>query len=252
MIEIRYDEHYEEVDLAGKSVAEVREMYKSEFSLPDRAQANLNGEPVRKELEATTFLNDDDILSFEVESRKRGPVAILGAFLLALAITGGLFAYTTTTDTTTITVTAVGADFADVSANSSVVYNTENITGKTVGKINGGVMFDVLKDSNYTGDLEIIVSLANADELVQEYSAWMLRLKFTDGTADGGVDVDDSIRVISLKKPTVIFSVDSANLSVTRYIYCQGGMYKTLSSSIWAGQAYDPLIFAQVAQAGAH
>ena len=251
MVQVIYGEHSQQVELAGKTVADVREMFRSEFDLSDRAQANLNGQWLKEKLETETELCDEDELYFEERSR-RGLV-MLGAFLLTLAITGGLFAYTATTDTVTIGVSAVSAEFAEISANNSVVYNTSTIVGDVIGKINAGVLFDVSKETNYTGDVELIVSLANADELVQEYKFWMVRLKLTDGSDTTlGYDTNNSTQVISLKNPSVTFSVDSANLSVTRYIHCIGGSYKTLSSSVWAGSGFDPMIFAGVAQAGAH
>ena len=40
MVEIRYGEHYEMADLAGKSVAQAREQYKQEFDIPDKAKAS--------------------------------------------------------------------------------------------------------------------------------------------------------------------------------------------------------------------
>lgn len=251
MVRVIYGEHSQQAELSGKSVADVREIYESEFGLSDRAQANLNGQWLKKKLEAETRLSDEDELYFEERSR-RGLV-LLGAFLLTLALTAGIFAYTATTDTITIGVSAVSAEFAEISANNSVAYNTSTIVGKVVGKINAGVMFDVSTDSNYTGDIEIDVALANADELVQEYKFWMMRVKLTDGSDTTlGYDTNNSTQVISLNNPSVTFSVDSANLSVTRYIHCIGGSYKTLSSSIWAGSGFDPVISAQVAQAGAH
>ena len=229
----------------------MREMYDSEFSLSDRAQANLNGQWLKKKQEAETKICDEDELYFEERSR-RGLV-MLGAFLLTLALTGGMFAYTALTDSVTIGVSAVSAEFADVSANNSVVYNTSTIVGNVVGKINAGVMFDVSTETNYTGDIEVIVSLANVDELVQEYKFWMMRLKLTDGSDTNlGYDTNNSTQFISLKNPSVIFAVDSANLSVPRYIHNIGGSYKTLPSSIWAGSGFDQMVFAGVAQAGAH
>lgn len=252
MVNIKYGEHSQQVELTGKTVADVRELFKSEFDLSARAQANLNGQWLKRKLEAVTELCDEDELYFEEKSSR--PMVLAGAFLLALAITAGLFAYTATTDTITIGVTAGSADFAELSANTSSppAYSSSTLTGSTIGKINAGVMFDVTKDSNYTGDIELVVSLANADELVQEYKSWMMRIKLTDGIdTDTGYDTANSTQVISLKNPSVTFSVDSANLTVTRYIHCIGGSYKTLSADIWAGQGFDPLIFAEVAQAGA-
>ena len=92
MVEIRYGEHYEVADLAGQLLAEAREQYKEEFGIPDKAQAKLNGKPVKKKLEAVTELGDGDEFSF-AEKGRRGLI-LVGTFLLAIAITGSLFAYT--------------------------------------------------------------------------------------------------------------------------------------------------------------
>ena len=251
MVKVIYGEYSQQVELADMTVADVREMFKSEFDLSDRAQANLNGQQLKKKLEAETELCDEDELCFEERSRRS--LVMLGSLLLTLAITGGIFAYTALTDTVTIGVSAVSAEFADVSANNSVAYQTATIVGNVVGKIDAGVMFDVSKETNYSGDVELIVALANVDELIQEYKFWMMRLKLTDGSDTTlGWDTNNSTQVISLKNPSVVFSVDSANLSIPRYIHTIGGSYKTLSSSIWAGSGFDPMVSAGVAQAGAH
>ena len=60
MVEIRYGEHYELASLAGKNIAEVREQYKQEFGIPDRAQAKLNGQEIGKKHELKQELKDDD------------------------------------------------------------------------------------------------------------------------------------------------------------------------------------------------
>ena len=70
MVEFRYDEHYERVDLMGKSVAEARELYKSRLDIPDRAHAYVNGEQLKKKLESETQLRDRDELLFEAKDRK--------------------------------------------------------------------------------------------------------------------------------------------------------------------------------------
>ena len=51
MVKVIYREHGQQADLAGKSVAEVRELYKSEFSIPNRAKASLNGKQLKGKLE---------------------------------------------------------------------------------------------------------------------------------------------------------------------------------------------------------
>ena len=89
MVEIRYGEQFEISDLAGHTVSEARDHFKSEFGIPDKAKARLNGSKVKAELD--TVLNDDDRLTFAV-SRGKGAY-LIGALLLALAVTGGLLSF---------------------------------------------------------------------------------------------------------------------------------------------------------------
>src|SRR4030065_959402 len=91
MVEIRYGDQYEVTDLAGQTVCEAREQFKAEFGIPDKAAARLNGSKVKSSAELDTVLNDDDKVTFAV-SRSRVPYMV-GALLLALAVTGGVFAY---------------------------------------------------------------------------------------------------------------------------------------------------------------
>ena len=86
MIEIRYGEHYEMADAAGKSVAQAREQYKQEFGIPDKAQASLNSKGIKQKHEPKTALGDNDSLTFAQKSMKG--LFFVGAILLALAVTG--------------------------------------------------------------------------------------------------------------------------------------------------------------------
>jgi len=248
MVEISYGEHYELAELAGKSIAEVREQYTSEFEIPDRAQAILNDQPLKKKLEAEIRLEDSDMLSFEEKSR-RGLV-VLGAFLLTLLVTGGLFAYTYTVATITITTTVAAADFASVTANATTGDLDYQLLGSVNGQLGSQDLFAVTGDSDYTGDVEVLVSLANADELVQEYRFWMMRLELTDGSGNTPQDIEGITKIISLNKPNTSFAVDSANFTgATVYVYCQGGSYKTHPFALLGTSESDPLIFCEVVQA---
>jgi len=248
MVEISYGEHYELAELAGKSIAEVREQYTSEFDIPDRAQAILNDEPLKKKLEAEIRLEDSDMLSFEEKSR-RGLV-VLGAFLLTLLVTGGLFAYTYTVATITITTLEAPADFASVTANTTTTALNYQLLGSVNGKLGSQDLFAITGDSEYSGDVEVIVSLANADELVQEYRFWMMRLELTDAGGSPMRDIEGITKVISLSKPETSFAIESANITgQTVYVYCQGGSYKTLPFALLGTSHSDPLIFCEVIQA---
>ncbi|MFC1873911.1 hypothetical protein ACFLYX_01270 [Chloroflexota bacterium] len=175
-------------------------------------------------------------------------MVLLGAMLLSLAVTGGLFAYTYTTTSTTISVSAATSDFGSVSANASPTQSA--LLGRVRGSIGTAHMFDVSTDSGYTGDVEVMVSLANPDELSADYSMWSIRLALTDsGTLKK--DAEGITKVLSLANPLVTFPVDSANLTTTVYVYCEGGSYRALPFSL-GSTGTAPLIFAQVVQASAH
>ena len=176
---------------------------------------------------------------------------MLGAFLLTLAITSGLFAYTQTTLLSTITVTGGTTSYSDVTANATPDYV---VLGNFRGTIPAAVMFDVARDSAYTGDLAIDVYLDHADEMETDYKSWMMRVEFTDA-AGNPIDTQAKTEIISLDKPFASFEVDTganmtAGVGYTAYIECDGGSYKTFSYG-WLTPA-QPQIYATVVQAGDH
>lgn len=249
MVKVIYREHGQQVDLAGKSVAEVRELYKSEFSIPDRAKASLNGKQLKRKLEPETKLGDEDKLSFEERSGKG--LVLFGAFLLALAITGGLFAYTATTDTITLGVTGVDSDFGSVTENATgLTPSSYAFLGKLRGAIGTGMIFDLTKHANYTGDVEVHVYLANPDELSENYSFWLLRVKLQDINGNW-MTTDGKTQVLSLNSPSVVFASDNASAIWPAYVYVEGGAYRAISSSLWS-TVYNPLIFCEIVQAGSY
>ncbi len=250
MVEIRYGEYSERNDLAGKSVAEAREQYKSEFEIPGRAQAVLNNEPLKKEAEDSIMLGDDDELSFEKGRRSRKPMFVT-ALLLALGISGGMFAYTWTTATVTIGLTTATSDFANVTSNlsGSVTYQP---FGKQRGNIPAGNLFDVTPATGYSGDLEVTVYLANPDELTQNYRVWTMRVDLQNGSGTR-VDAQGISQLLTIDNGRVSFYWPSSNYTggTPYYIECAGGSYVGLP---WGGSGwsstYGPLLFAEVTQAG--
>jgi len=248
MVKIIFGEHSQQADLAGKSVAEARELYRSEFGIPDRAQASLNDTQLKKKLEPETKLGDEDKLAFEEKSR-RGLV-LLGAFLLVLAVTSGLFAYTALTDTAVIDVTAVQTDFGDVTTNTTGQAETAyTFLGKIRDKIPAGTLFNVTQDANFTGDVEVLAHLANADELSQDYTFWMLRLELVSSDNTSKQDIDTSTQVLSLDSPVVSFGCDNLTGN-TYFVRCQGGSYRARGHGHGAFGEYDPLIFCEILQSG--
>jgi len=190
MVEIRYGDQYEVTDLAGQTVSEAREQFKADFGIPDKAAARLNGSKVKSSAELDTVLNDDDKITFAV-SRSRVPYMV-GALLLALAVTGGIFAYGFINATTTITANVYESNFADVAANNTMANPAFNAWGFYKGSIGSGYLFNITPGTGYTGDLAVTVSLGNADQLSKRYRtlALQLDLVYTDNLTV--VDIDES------------------------------------------------------------
>ncbi len=246
MGEIKLSEFLEGTDLKGLSVAEVRERYEDEFGLSEQMRAILNGAKVSRKKEAETILCDEDELIFEEKSRKS--MVLLGTLLFALAVTAGLFAYTFTVRSITITVTAASGDFASVTTNSTPSAIT--LIGSHTGTLDAATLFNITGNAAYNGDLAVVVSLVNADELIQDYRFWLMRLEYVD-SSDNKSDIEGFTRLISLTHPTTSFIVDSANVSGgTFYLRTPGTIYRTLPFALGSLGA-DPQIFIEVLQAGA-
>lgn len=95
MIEVVYRDSVEKVDLAGVSVAELREIYKDKWDVPAKAKAKafLNGKAVNGSMETRLEMVDGDRILFKLQ-RGSPALFLLTAILLALFVTGGAFTYT--------------------------------------------------------------------------------------------------------------------------------------------------------------
>ena len=257
MIEIKYANQYEVADLAGRSVKEARKLFKNELGIPDRATARLNGKRVKGSLEVETMLGECDTLSF---ARPTGKSAFLiGALLMALVVTGSVFAYGYTTASTTLSATAAGSDFAAISAN-----NSDLPTWTPYGFFKGGIsgpkpIFDVNTESaNYTGDLTVTVSIANGDDLVTAYRvlAMFITMKddegnYVDINEDGSNSSTTDFALLTLGNGAVDLFVDqTGHPNGDMYtIFVKSGYYisNAWGQSGWAGKE-APLLYAEVAQ----
>jgi len=239
MIEIRYSEHCDMAELAGKSVAEAREQYKDEFGISGKAQAKLNGKGLRKKLEPETKLSDDDKLSFAEKSRKG--LLFIGCILLALAISGGVFAYGQLTTTVGLTVTKQ-PDFAAVTAGAGATWSA---WGSYKGSVGTGTLFTVDPDDAWSGDISVIVTIANAQELVEAYRILVLEIEVQDSVNATLVGPE----YLTLGKGEIEFDVDyDANEPYT--VELTGGYYITHRGG-WTDTREDPLIMCQVLQRSA-
>jgi len=226
-------------ELAGKSVAEAREQYKDEFSIPGKAQARLNGKGIRKKLEPETKLSDDDQLSFAEKSRKG--LLFIGCILLALAISGGIFAYGQTTTTVGLTVTGQG-DFAVVTAAGSPP--AWNVFGSYKGKVGTGDLFTITPDAAWTGDMSVLLTLTNSYKLVEAYRILVLEIEIHDA----GANPVGTTEYLTLGKGDI--DIEFSQTSGPYKVKLTDGFYITHRAG-WGAAADDPNIFCQVLQRSA-
>jgi len=255
MVEIIFGDNRELACLEGKTVAEARKEYELEFDIPGRAEAVLNGVPLKKKMEADSKLDEGDEICFVVKARVRAPM-LIAAMLAALALTSGVFAYTFVTDSTTLAVSAGSADFASVSSNTTVG-PTWNTYGLFRGAISGNAtLFDVdTATSTYAGNFGISVVLSNADSLSKVYRTMVLKLELYDTdsgeakmdiNADNVVDSKDFV-LLTLKNGSVDMFVTPS--SADEYtIRVPSGFYTTNIYGVWGSGDRIPSFFAEVFQ----
>jgi hypothetical protein len=256
MVEIKYGEQHEIADLAGYTVSEAREQFRAELGIPDKARAKLNGRKVKGSSEPDTVLNDDDKLSFAT-AKSRGAY-LVGALLLALACTGGVFAYGFINSTATLDASVAGANFADVSLNPSYSSITWSGYGFFKGSVEGvpAGVFDIDTDSSgYTGDLVVSVSIGNAADLAKYYRVLALKLDLVDASTgdnidineDGSADEDTDWVLLNLSNGTVEMFPDGSAGNMT--VRVKQGFYITHIKPLggWTGSP-DPDLFCEVAQ----
>ena len=193
MVEFKYGGYHETADLAGKTVAEVRQQYKPELGIPDKARTRLNGKSIKTKLESETTLNDDDKLVF-VEKSRRGLV-LAGAALITLAVTGGVFAATATSDEMTI---EVGA-YSDLAAVTEETGSPPSWTAfaRYKGAISAATLWEIAPDPNFTGDVLASIYITNGDDLVKVYRAMVLKIEIYNDDGATGYEWDDTDTLVA-------------------------------------------------------
>jgi len=251
MIEIKYKSNFEVSDIDGQSIADAREQYKNSFNLTGKAIAYLNGKKVTAADEAATILKDKDTLLFKVAGSHR-VAYLVGALVLALAISGGVFAYGFTNASVTIGVTT-HSNFADVSANATSAPHW-SVRGLEKGSTGGGTLFDLnTTASGYPGDLSVTVMMANTNQLVSVYRNLTLILSVKDSAGnpvdinnDGLVNASD-VTVLTLENGTVTFSINQT--AAKNYtISLSSGSYICNPANGWTSGAGAPQLYCEVAQ----
>jgi hypothetical protein len=259
MVEIRYGEQYEVADLAGQTVMEVREQFRAGFGIPDEARARLNGAKIKENTESDTVLDENDKLTFAVDKTKGFYLA--GALLLALAITGSVFAFGWVNASTSLLASSATQDFAAVSVNNTTPV-TWNPYGYYKGSIPGGThgipIFNVdTLTPNYTGDLVVTVSIANADTLSKCYRMLSLKLMMYDSSGNI-VDINESNTGVGDSNDFVLLTLNNGSVDMFPggaadqfTVRIKSGYYIThiYEAGNWdEATDYQPQLFCEVAQ----
>lgn len=170
----------------------------------------------------------------------------IGALLLTLAITLGLFAYGATTATVTLGVSQED-DFVTVTvAGSPPTWTT---WGSYTGRIPSGDLFTVTPNAGWTGDMSVILRIANAEDLIECYGILVFEIRIRDSTTEP-LQVGTT-EYLGLGKGGQIYIDFEQTGHIAPYtVEVMGGYYVTHSGGGTSGKQ-NPTIYCQVLQRSA-
>ena len=253
MIEIRFKGNYEAADIAGLTIAEARGLYKPELGIADKAVAVLNGKKLNSTAEAATILKNNDNLEFKTVKGNKA-MYLVGALLLAMAITGGVIAFGFNTSTATINAAIANSDFAAVTANTS---STPAWTARGLQKnqTGSGTLFDInTSTSGYTGDFVAKVSLANIDDLVKVYHNLTLSIEIRDSANnlmdinEDGISNNNDYTLLTLENSSVTLNIKQNAVGVYTVKLRNGYFVCNAKKSGPTSGAGTPLLYCELAQ----
>ena len=252
MIDIKYKGNIEKSGITGFSIAEARKMYKAQFGIPDKATAVLNGKKITRIGEIITVLDDEDILVFKATGVNRMAM-LAGAVLLALAVTGGVFASGFMNSTSTLSATMAQSDFASVSANttSAPLWVARGMQKSPTGS---GTLFDIdTLTSAYTGDFAVTIMLTNTNEIIDVYRNLTLILEVRDSSNnlvdinDDGIADSKDCTLLTLDNSRVSFNIEQTTPDVYT-VYLKGGYFNcNVQHPGWASGG-TPMLYCELTQ----
>jgi len=178
----------------------------------------------------------------------RGALLAGGALLLALAITGGVFACGFTTAATTFAVTSAAEGLASITENSAS-RPTLTAYGLFQGAIPCGSLFTVTPAAGYPGDLVVTVSIANADELTKCYRILAMKIEVRDSSNNlvNNIGGGGNYALLNLSNCSVDLYLDGSD---TYNINIGGGYYVThrYNAAKWGAGSTSPILYADIGQ----
>ncbi len=169
-------------------------------------------------------------------------LAMLGALLLTLATTGGLYAYTFLSTTATLALTGKG-DFVAVADNQTKP--TWNVWGSYQGKVKAGPIFGIQPEADFTGDMTVIVTLANGSDLVKAYRQLVFKIEVQNSLGNPMATAE----YLTLQNGQISIEIPCAADQPYKVNIVDG--WYTTNRGGWEPGAEDPLLLCQVLQRGA-
>ena len=169
---------------------------------------------------------------------------LLLALVAFLAVGGSTFAYTYTTATAAIGVTAIASDFATVTAN---ITSAPKVFGRFTSTWPSGTLFDITPDPEYNGDLVIKVYLVNAGALVRHYHHSNMALEFQDSD-DATADEHGIFQVLNLENAEVEFNWENGTGTPPYKVEVTGGSYRLHPWKPVTGGSVQPQLWCEVTQ----
>ena len=171
--------------------------------------------------------------------------ALVVALLAVLVVTGGMFAYTYTTATATIAVSAPESDFAEIEAAAGP--SAPTVFGKYTGTWSEGTFFTITPHEDYTGDLVIKVYFVNTGQLIRYYQHLNMAIEFQDST-DTKVDEQEIFQVLNLQNATIEFTWANDTGTGPYKVQLTGGSFKLHGYKTLTGGSYSPQVWCEVTQ----
>jgi hypothetical protein len=165
--------------------------------------------------------------------------------MLALLVTGAIFAQTATTATVTLNLTGK-ADYANVTAAGSPP--TWNVWGSYKGTVATGDLFTITPETDYTGDMVALITLTNPADLVEAYRVLIFEIEIWDSA--GTPAQMGTTEYLTLPKGEITIEIDQTGFTSPYTVQITGGAYMTHRGG-WTAGNEDPTILCDVIQKGA-
>ena len=166
------------------------------------------------------------------------------AIVAVMAVAGSTFAYTYTTATASINVTAPNSDFAAVTAGN---VTAPQLFGRFTGTWPTGTLFNITPDPEYPGDLVLKVYLVNAAALSRYYQHSNISLQFTDNNSQA-VDEQKIFQLLNLDNAEVEFTWANGTGTPPYKVEITGGSYKMHPWKQMTGGSVQPQLWCEITQ----